>query len=130
MLVKRTHFLSNDYPKQTHLRINEDIMSQNKTRRFQYGKMTAFHPLIINPDSFPIAKLFLWIPYVLKPLIKHHFACLHHVLLISFYKYCTRALSGTVCNTKPARAFQVEKLPIGNLFGQRCEERRLCSLFC
>lgn len=82
-------------------------MSQNKTKRVQYDKMTASHPLIINPDSFPITKLFLCTPYVLKPLIKHYFACLHHVLLISFYKYCTRALSATVCNTKLVGAFQV-----------------------
>lgn len=120
------NFLSNDYPKQTCLGINEDIMSQNTSRRIQYDKMTASHPLIMNPDSFPIAKLFLWIPYVLEPLIQHHFACLHHGLLISFYKYCTGALSDTVCNTKPVGAFQVAKLSIGNLFGQR---RRLCSVF-
>lgn len=120
MPVSRMHFLSNNYPKQTCLRINEDIMSQNKPRRVEYDKITASHPPIINSDSFPIAKLILWIPYVPKPLIKHHFVCLHHVLLTSVYKYCTCAPSGTVCNTKPVGAFQVAKLSTGNLFGQRC----------
>lgn len=104
-------------------------MSQNKTRRTQYERMTAFHPLLINPDSFPVARLMLRIPYVLKTLIKHHLACSHHVLLISFYKYCTYALSGTLCNRKSVEAFQVAKLSIGNLFELRSEERWVCSLF-
>lgn len=101
-----------------------------KTKPEEFNmRMTAFHPLLINPDSFLIARLLLRIPYVLKPLIKHHLACLHHVLLISFYKYCTYALSGTVCYRKSAGAFQVAKLSIGNLFGPRSEERWFCSLF-
>lgn len=101
---------------QTHLRSNEDIMSQNKTRRIHYERMTAFHPLLINPDSLPVERLLLRIPYVLKPLIKRRVACLHHVLLIRSYKYCTYALGGTVCNRKSVGAFQVAKLSAGNLF--------------
>lgn len=91
--------------------------------------MTAFHPLLINPDGFPVTRLLFRIPYVLKPLIKHHLACLHHALLISFYKYSTYAPSGTVCNRKSVEAFQVAKLSVGNLFGLRSEERWSCSLF-
>ena len=89
--------------------------------------MTAFHPLLIDPDSFPVTRLLLRIPHVLKPLIKHHLVCLHHVLFISVYKYSTYAPSGTVCNRKSA--FQVAKLSIGNLSGLMSEERWFCSLF-
>lgn len=74
--------------------------------------MTAFHPLLINSDSFSVERLLLRIPYVLKC----HLACLHHVLPIRFYKYCTYALGGTVCNRKSVGAFQVAKLSTGNLF--------------
>lgn len=74
--------------------------------------MTAFHPLLINPDSFPVERLLLRIPSVLKCCL----ACLHHVLLIRFYKYCTYALRGTVCNRKSVGAFQVAKSSTGNLF--------------
>lgn len=91
--------------------------------------MTAFHPLLINPDSFPITGLLLRILSVLNPLVKHHLACLHHVLLISLYKYCTSVLSGTVCNRKSVGVFHVAKLSIGKLFGLRSEERWACSLF-
>jgi len=92
--------------------------------------MTAFHPLLISPDSFPVARPLLRIPYVLKTLIKHPLVCLHHVLPISFYKYHTFTVSGTVCNRKSVEALRVAKLPIGNLFGLKSEQRWVCSLVC
>lgn len=91
--------------------------------------MTAFHGLLINPDSIPITRLLLGIPCAFKSLFKHHLACLQCVLLISFYEYYANKLSGTVGNRKSVEAFQGVQSSFGNLFGLGSEETWVCSLF-